>query len=162
MTAQNLTDQAVTDRNLTNEAMTNQSLSTEARNFNWLLMQFVEQTDGVREAVAVSSDGLLLAASAGRHRHNVEQFAAVIAGLISLAAGAAACFALDEVEQVVVEMAGGYMFVAAIGDGSNIGVLAERDCDVGLIGYELTLLLNRAGSVLSPALVAELKNALVV
>ena len=142
--------------------VTTDAMSDEAKSFNWLLMQFVEQTDGVREAVAVSSDGLLLAASAGRQRPNVEQFAAVIAGLISLATGAATCFALDEVEQVVVEMTGGYMFVAAIGDGSNIGVLAERDCDVGLIGYELTLLLNRAGSVLSPALVAELKNALVV
>jgi predicted regulator of Ras-like GTPase activity (Roadblock/LC7/MglB family) len=136
-------------------------MSDEAKNFNWLLLQFVEQTDGVSEAIAVSSDGLLLAASAGRDRLNVEQFAAVIAGLTSLANGAASCFALDAVEQLIVEMTGGYMFVAAIGDGSNIGVLADRDCDVGLIGYEMTLLLNRAGSALSPALVAELKNALV-
>jgi predicted regulator of Ras-like GTPase activity (Roadblock/LC7/MglB family) len=136
------------------------SVSEEARSFNWLLVEFVQQTDGVTEAIAVSSDGLLLAASAGRDRDNVEQFAAVVSGLTSLANGAAACFEYDSVEQLIVEMSGGFMFVSAIGDGSTLGVLAGRDCDVGLIGYEMTLLLNRAGSALSPALVAELKNSL--
>ena len=38
------------------------SLSDEARNFNWLLNSFVDQTAGVTDAVAVSSDGLLMAA----------------------------------------------------------------------------------------------------
>ncbi|MCP3991412.1 MAG: roadblock/LC7 domain-containing protein [Actinomycetia bacterium] len=135
-------------------------VSAEAKNFNWLLRQFVDQTDGVQEAIAVSSDGLLLAASAGRQRENVEQFAAAIAGLTSLAGGAAHCFGFNAVEQLIVEMSGGFMFIAAIGDGSTLGLLADRDCDVGLIGYEMTLLLNRAGSALNPALVAELKNLL--
>lgn len=135
-------------------------VSEEAKNFNWLLMQFVEQTDGVQEAIAVSSDGLLLASSAGRQRENVEQFAAIVSGLTSLANGAAGCFHYDHVEQLIVEMSGGFMFVSAIGDGSTLGVLADRDCDIGLVGYEMTLLLNRAGTALSPALVAELKNLL--
>jgi predicted regulator of Ras-like GTPase activity (Roadblock/LC7/MglB family) len=135
-------------------------MSREARDFNWLLVQFVEKTDGVREAIAVSSDGLLLAASAGRNRNNVEQFAAIVSGLTSLANGAALCFEYDHVEQMIIEMSGGFMFVSAIGDGSALGVLADRNCDVGLVGYEMTLLLNRAGSALSPALVAELKNSL--
>jgi predicted regulator of Ras-like GTPase activity (Roadblock/LC7/MglB family) len=135
-------------------------VSEEARNFNWLLHHFVEETEGVREAIAVSSDGILLAASAGRHRENVEQFAAAIAGLTSLAGGAARCFGFHDVEQLIVEMAGGFMFIATIGDGSTLGLLADRDCDVGLIGYEMTLLLNRVGSALTPTLVAELKNLL--
>ena len=137
------------------------SVSAEAKNFNWLLVQFVEQTDGVTEAIAVSSDGILLAASAGRDRENVEQFAAVVSGLTSLANGAASCFRYESVEQLIVEMSGGFMFVSAIGDGSTLGVLADRDCDVGLIGYEMPHLLNRAGSALTPTLVAELKNSLV-
>ena len=33
------------------------TLSDEARNFNWLLNSFVDQTTGVTDAVAVSSDG---------------------------------------------------------------------------------------------------------
>ncbi len=134
--------------------------SDEARSFNWLLTTFVDQTDGVQEAIAVSSDGLLLASSIGRHRENVEQFAAITSGLISLAAGAARCFHYDAVEQLIIEMTQGYMFVSAIGDGSALGVLADRHCDVGMVGYEMTLLLNRAGTALTPALIAELKNLL--
>lgn len=133
-------------------------VSEEAKNFNWLLVQFVEKTDGVQEAVAVSSDGLLLAASAGRQRENVEQFAAITSGLISLTGGAADCFDFEAVEQVIVEMTRGYQFVTAIGDGSTLGVIADRDCDIGQIAYEMTLLCKRAGSALTPALIAELKN----
>jgi predicted regulator of Ras-like GTPase activity (Roadblock/LC7/MglB family) len=50
-------------------------LSGSARNFNWLLSNFVRDVAGVREAIAVSSDGFLLAGSAGRERDGVEQFA---------------------------------------------------------------------------------------
>jgi uncharacterized protein len=137
------------------------ALSADAERFHWLLVEFVERTKGVRDAVAVSSDGLLLAASSGRTAHNAEQLAAIVAGLTSLANGAARCFGLEALEQVIVEMSGGYLFVAAIGDGSNLGLLTESNCDVGLIGYEMMLLLNQAGQVLTPALVRELKNALV-
>ena len=38
------------------------------RTFNWLLVNFVRNTDGVRDAVAVSSDGLLIAKSDGLDR----------------------------------------------------------------------------------------------
>ncbi|MDH3679449.1 MAG: roadblock/LC7 domain-containing protein [Acidimicrobiia bacterium] len=139
-----------------------EAVSKEAQDFNWLLKQFVERTDGVREAVAVSSDGLLLAASAGRQRENVEQFAAITSGLISLTAGAAACYDFKAVEQVIVEMTEGYQFVTAIGDGSTLGVIADRDCDIGQVAYEMTHLCKRAGAALTPALIAELKNPLSV
>ncbi len=135
-------------------------VSQDAQKFNWLLVQFVEKTDGIQEAIAVSSDGLLLAASAGRGRENVEQFAAITSGLISLTTGAAACFDFEAVEQVIVEMTKGYVFVTAIGEGSTLGVTADSDCDIGFIAYEMTLLCQRAGAALTPALVAELKNPL--
>jgi hypothetical protein len=41
---------------------------TDRHQFGWLLGNFVHQTDGVREAVAVSSDGLLIASSDGLSR----------------------------------------------------------------------------------------------
>ena len=34
-----------------------------------------------------------------------------------------------------------------------------RRCDVGMVGYQMTLLVERAGAALSPALVAELKES---
>jgi predicted regulator of Ras-like GTPase activity (Roadblock/LC7/MglB family) len=135
-------------------------LSGSARNFNWLLSNFVRDVVGVREAIAVSSDGFLLAGSAGRERDGVEQFAAIISGLTSLTNGAGHLLNCGDVEQVIVEMRAGVLFVSSISDGSALGVLAEKDCDMGLIGYEMTLLLDRVGSTLTPALVTELKNAL--
>jgi len=137
-------------------------LSGSARNFNWLLSNFVRDVAGVREAIAVSSDGFLLAGSAGRERDNVEQFAAIISGITSLTNGAGILLNCGEVDQVVVEMRDGMLFVSSISDGSTLGVLADRNCDMGLIGYEMTLLLDRVGSTLTPALVSELKNALTV
>ena len=135
-------------------------MSGAARNFNWLLVNFVRNTSGVHETIAVSSDGFLLASSANSNRQGVEQFAAIISGVTSLTNGAGHLLDCGQVEQVVIEMERGLLFVSSISDGSALGVLASKDCDMGLIGYEMTMLLDRVGSVLTPVLVSELKNAI--
>ena len=142
--------------------MTDMTLSEEARSFSWLLNGFVEKTAGVTDAVAVSSDGLLMAMSSSLPRPGAEQLAAIISGMVSLGNGASGCFGFDGLEQVIVTMRRGFLFVSSISDGSNIGVVAQRGCDIGLVGYQTTLLVERAGSVLSPALVAELKQEMLV
>ncbi|MFE0687553.1 roadblock/LC7 domain-containing protein, partial [Streptomyces xiamenensis] len=38
--------------------------------------------------------------------------------------------------------------------------LAHPDADIGLVGYEMALLVDRAGTVLTPALRAELQGNL--
>ena len=38
--------------------------------------------------------------------------------------------------------------------------MAGADCDVGLVGYEMAVLVDKAGSVLTPELRAELQGAL--
>ena len=62
-------------------------LSPEAKTFNWLLDSFTSNTAGVVEAIAVSSDGLLMAMSAIKDRANAERLAAVVSGMTSLAGG---------------------------------------------------------------------------
>ena len=138
--------------------MNGTTLSEEARSFSWLLNGFVDQTSGVTDAVAVSSDGLLMAMSSSLNRANAEQLAAIISGLASLGNGASRCFGFDGLEQVIVTMRGGFLFVSTISDGSCLGVVSQRGCDIGLVGYQTTLLVERAGSVLTPDLVAELKQ----
>ena len=133
--------------------------SADVRNFNWLLSSFVESTAGVTDAVAVSSDGLLMAMSSSLERAGAEQLAAIIAGMTSLAESAARCFALGDLGQVIVAMRDGYFFVSSVSDCSCLGVLAEKRCDVGAVGYQMTLLVERVGAALSPALVAELKES---
>jgi predicted regulator of Ras-like GTPase activity (Roadblock/LC7/MglB family) len=135
------------------------SASAEVRNFNWLLSSFVDGTPGVTDAVAVSSDGLLMAMSSSLERAGAEQLSAIIAGMTSLAESTAKCFALGGLDQVIVAMEEGYLFVSSVSDGSSLGVVADRRCDVGAVGYQMTLLVERVGSVLTPALVAELKES---
>jgi len=129
-----------------------------AADLSWLLSNFTQRTVGVRDTIAVSADGFLLAASCDRHQPGIEQFAAIVSGITSLTNGAASLYGSGEVRQVVIEADHSYFFVMSIDDGSTIGVLADHNCDVGSVGYELALLIDRAGSVLTPALIDELTN----
>jgi hypothetical protein len=54
-------------------------------------------------------------------------------------------------------MEGGYLFVSSISDGSSLGVVANAGCDIGLVGYQTNLLLEKIGALLSPALIAHLR-----
>jgi predicted regulator of Ras-like GTPase activity (Roadblock/LC7/MglB family) len=135
------------------------ALSPEAQTFNWLLESFTSSTAGVVEAVAVSSDGLLMAMSGNGDRANAERLAAVVSGVISLSGGAAHWYALGALNRVIMDLANGYVLMTAISSGSVLGVVADRTANVGAVAYEMTLFASRAGSVLSPRLIIELKNA---
>ena len=118
--------------------------------FGWLITDFVRRVPGIAHAVVVSADGLLLAGSHGLPRDRAEQLSAVASGLVSLTQGAARCFEAGTVNQTVVEMDRGYLFLMSISDGSCLAVLAPRGCDVGKIGYEMTLLVDQVGAALAP------------
>lgn len=137
----------------------NASLSAEAKTFNWLLDSFTAGTAGVIEAIAVSSDGLLMAVSATKDRANAERLAAIVSGMTSLAGGASAWYSLGALNRVIIDMAEGYLLVTSISAGSVLGVIADRSANLGTVAYEMTLFASRAGAALSPRLIVELKNA---
>jgi predicted regulator of Ras-like GTPase activity (Roadblock/LC7/MglB family) len=130
-------------------------MSQAARGINWLITDFVNNVPGVAHTVVVSSDGLPLAFSEGFPKDRADQLAAVSAGLISLTQGAS--FEGGLVTQTVVEMQRGLLLIMSISDGSSLAVLAAADCDMGLVAYQMTLLVERAGQVLTPAVRAELQ-----
>jgi uncharacterized protein len=132
-------------------------LTDEARNFNWLLTNFVEETAGVTDAVAVSSDGVLIARSSNLDHAEGEQLCAIISGCTSLALAADRAMDGEGLERVIIAMQLGFLFVSAIADGSCLGVVATRDCDVGSVGYQTADLVARVGQLLTPALREELK-----
>jgi predicted regulator of Ras-like GTPase activity (Roadblock/LC7/MglB family) len=125
--------------------------TVDGRQLDWLLVDFVRTTAGARHALVVSADGLRLAASEEIGEALGDQLAAVTSGLTSLAQGVARSFGAGPVRQTIVEMAGGYLFITSISEGSTLAVLAERTCDMGMIGYEMTLLATRVGHMLTPA-----------
>ncbi|MDH3684402.1 MAG: roadblock/LC7 domain-containing protein [Acidimicrobiia bacterium] len=135
-------------------------LSSQATNVNFLVNNFVEQVPGVSEAVVVSSDGLPIAASSGLDRDGVDRFSAVASGLIGLAYGAAGRFGGGAVTEVIIEMENAFLFVTGISDGSLFATMAESNCDVGLVAYEMAVLVEKTGDVLTPELRAELQAAL--
>ncbi len=128
--------------------------------FGWLVDDFVNRVPGVAHALVVSAEGMPLSASAHLPRDRADQLAAVASGLVSLAAGAARCFDAGQVVQTVVELDRGIMLLMSISDGSSLAVLAAPSCDIGLVGYEMTLLVDRVGQQLSPHVRAALHGAL--
>ena len=50
--------------------------------------------------------------------------------------------------------------IAALADGSCLAVVATSNCDVGLVGYEMALLVERVGPTLTPELREELRVAM--
>ncbi len=135
-------------------------MSTGANNINWLINNFVDRVPGVTECVVVSADGLPMAMSSGLDRASADRFAAVASGLIGLAYGAAGRFGGGAVHEVIVEMEHAFIFVTGISDGSSLAVVAAATCDVGLVGYEMATLVEKAGTVLTPELRAELQASL--
>jgi predicted regulator of Ras-like GTPase activity (Roadblock/LC7/MglB family) len=135
-------------------------LSTEASDFNWLVDNFANRTPGVAHAMVVSADGLPIAVSERLDRPKADQLAAIASGLASLTQGSARCIDGGLVKQTVVEMDRGLLVVMAISDGSCLTVLAASSCDVGVVAYEMTVLVSRTGDVLTPALRAELQATL--
>ncbi|HEX9467387.1 MAG TPA: roadblock/LC7 domain-containing protein [Acidimicrobiia bacterium] len=135
-------------------------LSSDARNTNWLVSSFVERVPGAREATVVSSDGLLIAASEGLDRSSADRLAAVAAGLLSIAKGGATPLGGGRVHEVIVEMEQAMLFVMRVSDTSVLAVTTGRPCDVGLVGYEMAVLVEKCAAALTPGLISELQTAL--
>jgi predicted regulator of Ras-like GTPase activity (Roadblock/LC7/MglB family) len=128
---------------------------TYREDLNWLVTDFTTRVEDVAHAIVVSADGVPLAVSDGVPDEAVEQFAAITAGLTSLIVGAARIMEGGGPRQALVEMDCGLMFVKAISDGSSLSVLTAPECDAGQISYEMTLLVEAVGELLTPAVRAE-------
>jgi predicted regulator of Ras-like GTPase activity (Roadblock/LC7/MglB family) len=135
-------------------------MDTDVNNFNWLLANFVRRTDGVRDAVAVSSDGLLIATSEGLGRTDADHLAAIVSSLSTLGRSASRRYDFDGVKMIMVEMKRGFLLVSAIRGGSCLGTIADDGCDLGLIGYEIALLADRFGELLTPNLISDSRRSL--
>jgi predicted regulator of Ras-like GTPase activity (Roadblock/LC7/MglB family) len=117
---------------------------------DWLLANFARQVPDVAHAVAVSGDGLCLAASKDLPVDMADQLSAVISGLASLTVGAARLMSAGVVRQTIVDMDAGVLLVMAVGQHALIGVLATAGCDLGQVGYETAMLAHRVADAIGP------------
>jgi predicted regulator of Ras-like GTPase activity (Roadblock/LC7/MglB family) len=122
------------------------------QDLNWLVNDFAARVADVAHAAVVSADGVPLALSEDIPEEYGDQLAAITSGLASLTHGAARIFEAGMPTQALVEMQGGLMLVKSVSDGSSLCVLASPECDTDLVSYEMSLLVEAVGEVLSPAL----------
>jgi predicted regulator of Ras-like GTPase activity (Roadblock/LC7/MglB family) len=116
---------------------------------DWLLDDLVSRVVGARHAVVLSADGLLVGRSNALSKEDAEHLSAVASAFQSLARGTGRQFGGGRVRQTIVEMEHAFLFVTAAGQGTCLAVLGEEDADVGLIAYEMNMLVKQVGSVLS-------------
>ena len=124
--------------------MLEQPAAAPERDLSWLLDDFGGRV-GCRQAVILSRDGLVVAASGKQSREDAEHLSALAAGLQSLARGAGECYGVGEVRQCIIELEQALLFVTAAGQGSCLAVLCPADADAGVVAYEMAMLVKRAG-----------------
>jgi predicted regulator of Ras-like GTPase activity (Roadblock/LC7/MglB family) len=120
------------------------------QDLDWLVTDFVERVCDVAHAAVVSADGLFLALSTSFPRDHADRLAAVTSALAGLTQGAARVFQAGEVIQTAVQMEECLLMTMLVSNGSSLAVLAAADCDLGLIAYEMSLLVERVAREMSP------------
>lgn len=127
---------------------------TSTTGLDWLLSGFTQRVVGVRHTVAVSGDGLLVAASNELPPERADQLAAMVAGVVSLAQGLSAATAAGPVLRTIVEMGRSLLFVMALGEGdtlASLAVMVQPGCDVGQVAFEMSGLVDQVGAALTPS-----------
>ncbi|WP_103501259.1 MULTISPECIES: roadblock/LC7 domain-containing protein [Streptomyces] len=115
---------------------------------SWLLTGLLQRVPHTDSAVLLSSDGLVKA-SDGLDSDAADHLAALASGLYSLARSAGIRFGDGgEVRQVVVELDTTLLFVATAGQGACLAVLAGREADAAVLGYEMAMLVKGARQAL--------------
>jgi len=125
------------------------------QDLNWLVADFTRRVVHVAHAIVVSSDGVPMALSDDIPSDFVEQLAAITCGLVGLIQGAARILEAGLATRVMVDMDDGLMLVMAMSDGSSLAVLAAPECDTDLVSYEMTLLVEAVGDVLTPTVLGQ-------
>ncbi|MCP2168599.1 roadblock/LC7 domain-containing protein [Goodfellowiella coeruleoviolacea] len=140
--------------------MTAENTSSPANNFAWLINDFVRKVHGVSHALIMSADGFPLTASDSVSTDDAEQLAAIASGLLSLASRSAALFDKGACEQIIMRLSSGYFLFMGIGTGAGLAVLTNPDCDMKVVGYEMTQFVANAGHALTPEIRSDLRQVL--
>jgi len=125
-------------------------MSTSDRSLDWLLENLLEKTPGARHALVLSRDGLKLCLSSGLSVDQADQLAAIASGIQSLSHGASIEFGDGSggVRQSMTEFHGGILFIVEAGVGAHLAVISEGDADAGVIGHNMSELVEQIGGYL--------------
>jgi predicted regulator of Ras-like GTPase activity (Roadblock/LC7/MglB family) len=123
--------------------------SPSNRKLDWLLDDLVRRLAGVRHAVVLSTDGLLLGRSTAMSKEDAEHFCAMSSAFQSLARSAGHHFDGGGVRQTVVELDRAVMFVTAAGENACLALITGETANMGMVAYEMNQMVQRVGEYLS-------------
>jgi predicted regulator of Ras-like GTPase activity (Roadblock/LC7/MglB family) len=115
---------------------------------NWLLDDLVVRAVGAQYAVVLSTDGLCVGRSRSLNREDSEHLSAMASAFQSLARGVGRHFGGGQVRQTVVELDHAFLVVTAAGSGACLALVASDDADIGMIAYEMNLMVKKVGKYL--------------
>ncbi len=120
---------------------------------DWLLEQLLARTPRARHALLLSSDGLKICHTPELSTDKADHLAAIAAGIQSLSHGASVEFGdgRSGVRQSMTEFYGGILFIVEAGMGAHIAVVAAAEADAGLVGHNMSELVEQLGEHLSAA-----------
>jgi Uncharacterized distant relative of homeotic protein bithoraxoid len=124
--------------------------ATTDEKLNWLLEGLLDRTPGARHALVLSRDGLKLCRTPELSVDQADQLAAIAAGIQSLSHGASVEFGdgTGGVRSAMAEFYGGVLFIVEAGAGAHLAVVATEDSDVGLVGHNMSELVEQLGEYL--------------
>jgi len=115
---------------------------------NWMLDDLVMRVVGAEHAVVLSTDGLCVGRSRSLNREDSEHLSAMASAFQSLARGVGRHFRGGQVRQTVVELDHAFLVVTAAGSGACLALLASSEADIGMIAYEMNLMVKKLGKYL--------------
>lgn len=108
-----------------------------------LATAFARDVPGVAHAAIVSASGSLVAASVGLAPGRAAQLSDMASRLLQLSQEAADTFTGSGVIQAMIEMDLGYLYVMALNSGGCLATVASPRCDLGVLAYEMAVLVGR-------------------
>lgn len=116
--------------------------SSGSQDLSWLLSGLIQRVPHTRSALLLSTDGLVKAVH-GLDRDQADHLAALASGIYSLARSAGKQFDSDgNVRQVVTELSTTVLYVVSAGHGAQLAVLAGREADASVLGYEMGMMVK--------------------
>ncbi len=132
------------------ESTTTVSTKESEHDLEWLLQSLKERTPYVRHVLVLSKDGLRLCFTDDLDVDRADQLSAIASGIQSLAISASAEFGTGLGSgQSMVEFPGGVLLIVPAGEGAHLAVVAADEADVGLVGHNMSELVEQIGGHLT-------------
>ncbi|MFF8908741.1 roadblock/LC7 domain-containing protein [Streptomyces olivaceoviridis] len=122
-------------------------METTDNSLTWLLKNLLERTPGTRHALVLSRDGLKLCWTEHMTVDQADQLAAICSGMQALSQGASVEFGDGSggVRHAMTAFHGGLLFIVEAGEGAHLAVVAQESADPGVVGHQMTELVEQIG-----------------